>query len=241
MKNKAMLIKYAAMFGAVIILMSSCLSTKVTKNYMRTAEKEPFDAIIVPGVPFGQKAWSSILKMRIDWAAHLYKSGIAKNIIFSGSSVHSPYVESKIMALYAEKLGVPREHIYTEEQAEHSSENLYYSYKMAKENGFNKVALATDPFQNFFLKSFVNKMMLNDLDFLPVAFDVLKKIEVETPEIDPSPAYVENFVSLVDRQDSRTRRHGTMGKFIKYEVGDSPEEKRRKRIENKRGSIAQNF
>ena len=153
MENKAMLIKYAAMFGAVIILMSSCLSTKVTKNYMRTAEKEPFDAIIVPGVPFGQKAWRSILKMRIDWAAHLYKTGIAKNIIFSGSSVYSPYVESKIMGLYAEKLGVPRAHIYTEEQAEHSSENLYYSYKIAKENGFNKIALATDPFQNFFLKS----------------------------------------------------------------------------------------
>lgn len=224
MKNQIRLGKYIGIIGAVIVLMSSCLMNG-TRTYKKNVGTQPFDAIIVPGYPFEDGEWSTIIKLRVYWASFLYKNGIAKNIIFSGSSVYTPYVESKIMSLYAQKLGIPAANIYTEEQAEHSSENLYYSYKMAKRKGFRRVALTTDPFQTLFLKSFIKDMGFDDLVSLPINFQKLKMSEMTTPEIDPSSAFVENFSSLTVRQNSATRRMGTQGKFIKYEDGDRPLEK----------------
>ena len=55
--------------------------------------------------------------------------GMAKNVMFSGSAVYTPYYESKIMALYAEAIGIPKERIYIETEAEHSTENIFYSYR----------------------------------------------------------------------------------------------------------------
>jgi uncharacterized SAM-binding protein YcdF (DUF218 family) len=223
MKSQIRLAKYVGIIGAVMVLMSSCLMNG-TRVFKKNVGTEPFDAIIVPGYPFEDGQWSMIIKLRVYWASYLYKTGVAKNIIFSGSSVYSPYVESKIMSLYAQKLGIPAANIYTEEQAEHSSENLYYSYKMAKRKGFNRVALATDPFQNLFLKSFIKEMGFDDLVSLPINFQKLKLSEMTTPKIDPSTAFVENFASLDERQNSATRKLGTQGKFIKYEAGDHPDE-----------------
>ena len=220
---------YIALFGAVSMLFNSCLSLGAGRSYKRFVQDEPYDAVIVPGVPFENGVWSDVMKMRVHWAIYLYKKGQTKNIIFSGSAVYSPYVEAKIMALYAEKLGVAKENIYTEERAEHSSENLYYSYKIAKKNGLEKVALATDPFQGAFLRGFANKIKLDDMGFLPVIFDSLHTIEMQTPAIDPSSAYVEDFVSITKREDPGTRFLGTMGKFIEYEEGDDPKEKRKQR------------
>lgn len=225
MKHLIKLTRYIGIIILIVTLMSSCLMSGAGKKFQKNLEKHPFDAIIVPGYPFEDGKWSTIIKLRVYWAAYLYENGFAKNIIFSGSSVYSPYVESKIMSLYAQKLGVPASNIYTEEQAEHSSENLYYSYKMAKRHGFNNIALATDPFQNLFLKSFIKKMKLDDLTSLPINFKKLVMSEMETPEIDPSTAFVENFSSLVERQNKATRKMGTMGKLIQYEKGDNPLDK----------------
>src|SRR5438067_574875 len=61
-----------------------------------------FDAIIVPGVPFENGRWSQTMKSRVGWSYYLYRKGIAKNIIYSGAAVYSPYVEARIMALYGE-------------------------------------------------------------------------------------------------------------------------------------------
>ncbi|NPA67471.1 MAG: YdcF family protein, partial [Chlorobi bacterium] len=109
----------------------------------------PYDAIIVPGVPFDGKEWSDIMKMRVYWSYLLYKRGVAEHIIYSGGAVYSPYYESEIMKLYAIKLGIPDSVIFTDTVAEHSTENLWYSFKLAKQKGFKKLALATDPVQNF--------------------------------------------------------------------------------------------
>lgn len=220
MKNQFKLIKYVAIIGAMTILMSSCLMNGAGKKFQKTLEQHPFDAIIVPGYPFEDGKWSMIIKIRVYWAAYLYKNGIAKNIIFSGSAVYTPYVESRIMSLYAQKLGIPASNIYTEEEAEHSSENLYYSYKMAKREGFSKVALATDPFQTGFLKPHIKKMGFDDLIILPINFTKLKLRDMETPEINPSTAFVEDFSSLTARQSVATRKMGTKGELINYEEGD---------------------
>ncbi len=189
-------------------------------RYEKDIKLQPYDAIIVPGVPFENGNWSYIMKGRVLWSVWLYRHGFAKNIIYSGSSVYSPYIEGKIMSLYAEKLGVKPENIFIEPQAEHSTENVYYGCLLAKKNGFRKVALATDRFQSRTLFSFLPKMKRKidvDIKCLPMQEDSVAAMPQDDPLIDATSAHVNNFVSLIDRQSFLKRLWGTMGKNIKYE------------------------
>ena len=176
----------------------------------------PYDAIIVPGIPFDSSKgkWNSLMKMRVYWSVYLYKQGLAKNIIFSGSAVYTPYVEGKIMALYAEAMGVPREHIFVDSSAEHSTENVYYSYYIARKQGFKRIAIATDPFQSHFLRNYPKKINVN-VQFVPIVFKTLFTLNMLDIEINPQSAYAENFVSLPKRESRSKRFQGTLGNNIK--------------------------
>ena len=180
---------------------------------------KPYDAIIVPGVPFENGAWSRVMKGRVLWSYYLFKNGFTKNVIYSGSSVYTPFVEGKIMALYAEKLGIPREHIFSETHAEHSTENVYYGYRMGVNLGFKRMALATDPFQTKTLLSFIRKLKIN-MPVIPMVYDKLDSMEVVNPAIDSMQAYVTPFIPLPEREGFWKRLRGTMGKRIKYDNRD---------------------
>jgi hypothetical protein len=206
---------------AVSLLTSSCMLFRpsIKKTFERNSAEAPYDAIIVPGVPFEDSSWSNTMKMRVSWANHLYKSGIAKNIIFSGSAVYTEYRESTIMALYGEELGIPTSAIFEDRRAEHSTENVYYGYLVAKERGFQKVALATDPFQTNMVRSFIKKYDI-PVDLLPVVWQTLAKLDMPTPKIDPSSARVEGTISLVEKESFIKRFRGTMGKNIVWKRED---------------------
>ena len=190
---------------------------KSTKLYNNAISTSPYDAIIVPGFPFENNEWDKVMRARVVWAIYLYKKGYTKNIIFSGSAVYSPYYESKIMALYAEKMGVKKENIFTESKAEHSTENVYYSYKMAQKLGFKKIALATDPFQSKLVNSFIKDKMNNNIDFFPIQYDILEKIDTINFSIDPTSAFKEDFISIKEREGYWKRFKGTLGKNIEFE------------------------
>lgn len=187
-----------------------------SKAYERNS-KNVYDAIIVPGVPFENGEWSRTMKGRVYWAKFLYDKGITKNIIFSGSAVYTPFVESKIMALYGEALGIDTAHIYTEERAEHSTENVYYSYKLAHKLGFEKIAVASDPFQTVMVKSFAKKLKLK-IDYIPMLMDSLLTIPLNDPTIDPTSAAVTDtsWTALPERESGLKRFKGTMGNNIDY-------------------------
>ncbi len=185
------------------------------KVYANNIVHAPFDVIIVPGVPFDGKSWADVMKLRVYYSLHLYNRGIAKNIIYSGSAVYSPYYEGRIMALYAAALGIPKEHIFEEISAEHSTENLYYSYQIALKQGFKKIALATDPFQINMIRRFRNKYEL-PIALLPLNFDTMRTYDKIEPKIDPSSAYDSNFVSLVERESILKRLNGSRGKNIDF-------------------------
>jgi hypothetical protein len=195
-------------------ILSSCqFSKKTSTRLYKEASKDKFDIIIVPGVQFENGKWDRIMKGRVYWAKHLYDRGIAKNIMFSGSAVYSPYYEGEIMALYAQKLGIPKENIYTETKAEHSTENIYYSYKKARKLGFSKIALASDPFQTKLLRRFTKKKVSRDIKLIPFVIDTLKVIEPDMtdPQIDYAKAYVSDFVSIIKRESRWKRFKGTLG------------------------------
>jgi hypothetical protein len=189
--------------------------------YCSEITKQPFDAIIVPGVPFYGESWSSRMKTRVVWSKFLFDNGYAKNIIYSGGAVYSPYVESEIMALYAVKMGIPREHIFIEKKAEHSTENTYYSYYEAKELGFKNIALASDPFQVNNLRRYIKKNNLG-YSLLPVLYDTIAAIGEINISIDPSSAMIDTtgFIALPKRESFFKRLNGTLGKNIEYTQED---------------------
>ena len=210
--------KHILYIPVLILVMSSCMlfqpSAKKLNQRALAAHKQ-YDAVIVPGVPFMEPKWDATMQMRVLWAIHLYKNGSTKKIIMSGSSVYSPYVEAQIMKLYAIEFGVPTEDIIIEDKALHSTENVWYGYKLAKSLGLEKIALSTDPFQTRMTYRF-GKKRLKDLKYLPVLFDTLKTLPHNVPEINFLPHKIENFVPITETQSFWYRFRGTMGKHIDF-------------------------
>jgi uncharacterized SAM-binding protein YcdF (DUF218 family) len=198
------------------IIFSSCAFSEkgAYRMYRRWAENKSYDMVVVPGIPLEDSLqWGRIMKGRVYWAKFLYDKGIVRNIMFSGSAVYTPYYEGKIMALYAEAIGIPREHIFTELKAEHSTENLYYSYKQSKQLGFETIALASDPFQSKQLRLFACLRLNDRIGIIPFVIDTLKMIEpgMKNPVIDYKKAFKENFVPLPERESKWKRFKGTLG------------------------------
>jgi len=217
------LIPFIIIFILSILLSCRGLFFNVENAYKKNLEYAPYDALIVPGIPFENGNWSFLMKSRVMWSVFLYRQGYAKNLIYSGSAVYSPYVEAKVMAMYAEKMGVPKEHIFVEVSAEHSTENVYYSSLIAKKNGFRKIALATDKFQSRSLAEFLPKIRRKtklEIKSLPMQDQWLDTMTVTEPQIEYHLAKVDNFVSIVDRESKFKRFMGTMGLNIKYEKED---------------------
>jgi uncharacterized SAM-binding protein YcdF (DUF218 family) len=196
-----------------LFIQSCSFSKKTTKRLLKKSWNEKYDLIIIPGVPFENGQWSRTMKARVYWSKYLYDKGIARNVMYSGSAVYTPYYEAQIMALYAEAIGIPKEHIYTETKAEHSTENIYYSYRKAKLLGFSKMALASDPFQTKLLKRFTKKRVSPDVQLIPFVVDTLRIMESEMidPVIDHQSAFKKEFISITKRENFWKRLNGTRG------------------------------
>lgn len=211
--------KHIFFFIILTTLVSSCtfFRPRPSKLFKRALKEQPYDVIIVPGCPYDGNDWTTAMKGRVIWADYLIKQGIAKNVIFSGGAIYTPYVEAKVMAKFAEELGTPKEKIFIEDKAEHSTENIYYSYHIAKKMGFTKIAVASDPFQSNLLMRFSRIRFKLPIAHIPFVIDTLSKIDDVHPKIDATDCKVENFKSITETQTKKQRRRGTMGKNIKFE------------------------
>ncbi len=205
------------------IQLSSCITPRKAPRRMLAEAKEnhaPFDAIIVPGIPFNNGAWDSVMKARVLWALCLYNNGITKNVIFSGAAVYSPYHESKIMGVYAQKLGIPAERIFYDTLARHSTENVYYSYKLAKKLGFKKLALATDPFQSLLLRRFLRRRFETTVHRVPFVVDTLRAYKHLNPILEATEYQQfrdKRFFPITETEGLFQRIRGTLGREIEWE------------------------
>ena len=206
------------MAGVILLSFLSCTSSKKAplRDLAKVEAVKPLDAVIVPGVPFNNGSWDSVMKGRVLWSYILYKNGYTKNVIYSGSAVYSPFYEGIIMGLYAQQLGIPREHIFYETQARHSTENIYYAYLLAQKQGFKTIGLATDPFQSSMLRSFTRKRFETHIWHLPMVTDSLKIYNHLDPKIDPKPAMANSFISITQSESFWQRLRGTMGRGINW-------------------------
>jgi uncharacterized SAM-binding protein YcdF (DUF218 family) len=216
--RKDQAIIYLLFLFYLFILPSCSFSERATKKLYANASQKTYDMIVVPGGTYHTTGWDSILKGRIYWSKFLFDKGIAKNIMYSGSSVASPYYEAEVMKMYAIAIGIPAANIFTELKAEHSTENLYYSYYKAKKSGFEKIALATDPYQAKQLRSFAKLKVNRDIDIIPIIFDTLRAMQptMINPVIDHQKAYNKDYVPLKTRESFWKRFKGTLGKNIDH-------------------------
>lgn len=209
----------AIIITCLAIFVAGCISMSKgpQKAYNEIVKHDvTFDAIIVPGIPFENERWDTVMKARVLWAYILYKNGITRNIIFSGNAVYSPYSEAKIMGLYARALGVPAKNIRYETQARHSTENVFFSYLVAKANSFKVVALATDPIQSALLRRFTATRFSTPIYHLPFVMDSLRKYNYLDPDINPEPAKTDNFTSITSEESGIKRLFGTLGSNIEW-------------------------
>jgi hypothetical protein len=188
-----------------------------TKNFISNKSKNLcYDIIFVPGVPINDKKWGRSLKTRMHWSKYLFEQGIAKNVMYSGGAVHTPYVEAEVMKLYGEAIGISKEHIYTEILAKHSTENVYYCYKKARKLGFLTFAIASDWLQTKTLHIFAHYKVDPNIGTLPMTKAFLKVMEplMTDPVIDYREAFVKDFIPIKDREDFWKRFKGTQGRNL---------------------------
>lgn len=204
----------------LVVLATACTTQRKAHNaYNRAMATGPLDAIIVPGIPYRNAGWGTLMQRRVTWAAILYRNGVTKNIIFSGGAVYSPYKEAVVMGMYAQQLGIPPEHIFYDTLARHTIENVYYSYLIAKKQGFKRLAVCTDKYQNFFLQLMVRQRFAGAVTQVPVITDSIKKYQRPEPHIDAAAALIKDtahFVPLNKADNLRQRLGGMMGKDIPW-------------------------
>ena len=202
-----------------IISLLSCFTPRKgpARAYAAAKSLAPFDVVIVPGIPYNGRSWDSVMKARVLWSWILYKNGYAKNIIYSGDAVYTPYKEAYVMGLFGQKMGIPKEHIFYDTLARHSTENVYYSYLLAKELGFKSIALGTDPFQSLLLKSFTRRRFATHIYHLPFVTDSLAAYNNITLKIDARTAKAAaSWKSIKEEQTFRARWQGTLGRTIDW-------------------------
>ncbi len=206
------LLLYLLSITIASIFFSCSFSAKKTRQLLDESMNSSYDMIVVPGVPLRNGRWDSTMKARVYWSKYLFDKGIAKNIMYSGSSVYTAYYEGEVMALYAEAIGIPKEHIFSETKAEHSTENMYYSYHKSKKLGFKTIALATDPYQAKQLKSYAKLRLSRSVGVIPIVFDTLRAMEpfMKDPVIDFQKAFNKDFISITERESGWKRFKGTM-------------------------------
>ena len=211
--NFRSVISIAGFMAILALVAESCyFSPKSAQRHLTMAAENTYDIIIVPGIPLIDGKWDSTMKARVYWSKFLYDKGITKNVMYSGSSVYSPYYEGEVMAMYAAAIGIPKEHIFTETKAEHSTENMYYGYHKSRKLGFKKIALASDPFQAKQLKSYAKLRISRSIGVIPIVFDSLKAMHpyMTDPVIDFKQAYNKDFISIKERESGWKRFKGTM-------------------------------
>ncbi|HLP49939.1 MAG TPA: YdcF family protein [Chitinophagales bacterium] len=185
----------AFLFLAILLFSSFGLKEQVDRARKRNFAKVPYDVLIVPGYPYYEsgKAPYPLLEARMNWVKELYEQGVAKNIIFSGGTIHSPYNEARLMKIISDTLGIPQDHVYLEEHAPHSFQNVTYGAKLARKLGFKKIAIATDPFQFAYMRLFLGAAPgVRILTFSPDS-SVAGKYFKDLPYYDPKGAFVKEY------------------------------------------------
>lgn len=105
------------------------------------------DCLFVPGARVDADGTpGASLQARLDTAAELYRSGLAKFVVCTGGRGESGAIEAQAARDYLEALGVPREAFLLEEMSHTTWENFVFALQEMRPKGLRSCLVVTDPF-----------------------------------------------------------------------------------------------
>ena len=138
----------------MVVLVCICLIIIVSQiyrylklfKYPKTCKnKTKKDCVIICGYPADDDGRiSEVLKSRVDEGIALYKDGLVKTMIMSGTAAHNQYVEAIVMKDYAILQGVKSEDILLETKAKSTYHNMLYSKDIVEEKGIKTCYVITN-------------------------------------------------------------------------------------------------
>jgi uncharacterized SAM-binding protein YcdF (DUF218 family) len=134
--------RWAVIFGVLILLIVALAATGFfIVGFYLSPQSKLTKADVVVAISGGETT------TRTKEAVKLYQDGWAPKLIFSGAALdpNSPS-NARIMALAAEKEGVPASDIYLDETSTNTRENATNVAVIMKDNGFNSLILVTSPY-----------------------------------------------------------------------------------------------
>lgn len=103
------------------------------------------DVIIVLGCPNNADGTPSTCQTkRADLALAWMTAGLATRFITSGAAAHNQYVEADTLRDLLVARGVPQGAIWTDTQAMHTDENVYFSSLIMRAHGWTDAVVVTD-------------------------------------------------------------------------------------------------
>jgi hypothetical protein len=125
----------------LVLLFTACAARQ---SVLEQPERPHVDVVMIPGCPTEDDgSLSTCLIDRIVWGAMVWEAGIADEVIVSGAATYNRYAEARALAAGLAALGVPAEHIWLEESARHTDENVYYSLLLTVRIGRDSFAIAS--------------------------------------------------------------------------------------------------
>ncbi len=105
----------------------------------------PSDTIIVLGAKLIGNQPSTMLRLRLDEAVHLYNEGYAPTVIVSGAQGQDEIAsEASIMHDYLAAKGIPSDKIYVEDKSYNTYQNLLNSKTIMREHGLRQAIIVSN-------------------------------------------------------------------------------------------------
>src|SRR5947209_4752980 len=155
-------LKRATLLGIAVLIAVLAYGTYLYREIRDFAvhdEAHPADAIVILGAAQYNGRPSPVLKARLDHAFDLYKSGLARTIITTGSYGPDPnFSEAQVSTRYLVQRGVDVANIITEQGSGTTSDSIRASSNLIHAKGWKSVLVVSDGFHLFRVK----KMFLDN-------------------------------------------------------------------------------
>ncbi len=142
MTRRTMLI---ILLGLGVAWLVAVVSTYRTTPRQNTAQ-EHFDVVIAlgsPADPDGKVSWEE--RERVGEAVQEIRAGRAEHLIVTGGAAHNQWVEAKVEANFAQRLGIPAADVFVEGQSQNTIQNLYYAWQIMQAHGWTSAEVVSNP------------------------------------------------------------------------------------------------
>lgn len=107
---------------------------------------QTFDVIIALGYPANADGTASpMMTQRVKKAVELFQNHSARYIICTGGAAHNEHIETTVMAVLMQSMGIPATQIIEEMRAKNTYQNILNSVNIMQQRGWKSAIAVTSP------------------------------------------------------------------------------------------------